>query len=163
MWLIRPCKYSYICLYRCYPEKESWVGKLFILHLLNVWFNMFSGDIFLSKRDFSFKEAKTPGLFAQVWHAHRCLQMMFSWSCTDFQLTILGSDNGLSPGRRQAIIWTNAGIMLIGLFGTNFIEILIKIHTLSFKKMYLKISSAKWRLFCLGLNELTNYVLSCWI
>ena len=27
-------------------------------------------------------------------------------------LTIIGSDNGLSPGRRQAIIWTNAGILL---------------------------------------------------
>ena len=27
--------------------------------------------------------------------------------------TIIGSDNGLSPGRRQAIIWTNAGILLI--------------------------------------------------
>ena len=25
-------------------------------------------------------------------------------------LTIIGPDNGLSPGRRQAIIWTNAGI-----------------------------------------------------
>ena len=38
-------------------------------------------------------------------------------------LTIIGSDNGLSPGRRQAIIWTNAGILSIG---TNFSEILIK-------------------------------------
>ena len=28
------------------------------------------------------------------------------------KLTIIGSDNGLSPGRRQAIIWTNAGILL---------------------------------------------------
>ena len=28
-------------------------------------------------------------------------------------LTIIGSDNGLSPGRRQAIIWTNDGILLI--------------------------------------------------
>ena len=27
--------------------------------------------------------------------------------------TIIGSDNGLSPGRRQDIIWTNAGILLI--------------------------------------------------
>ena len=25
------------------------------------------------------------------------------------KLTIIGSDNGLSPGRRQAIIWTSAG------------------------------------------------------
>ena len=37
-----------------------------------------------------------------------------------------GSDNGLSPGRRQAIIWTNAGILLIGLLRTNFGEILIQ-------------------------------------
>ena len=29
------------------------------------------------------------------------------------KLTIIGSDNGLSPDRRQAIIWTNAGILLI--------------------------------------------------
>ena len=38
-------------------------------------------------------------------------------------LTIIGSDNGLSPGRRQAIIWPNAGILLIGPLGTNFSEI----------------------------------------
>ena len=68
-------------------------------------------------------------------------------------LTIIGSDNGLSPGRRQAIIWTNAGILLIGPFsGTNFSEILIGIQTFSFKKMHLKMSSAKWRPFCIGLN-----------
>ena len=30
------------------------------------------------------------------------------------KITIIGSDNGLSPGRRQAIIWTNVGILLIG-------------------------------------------------
>ena len=69
-------------------------------------------------------------------------------------LIILGSDNGLSPGRRQAIIWTNAGILLIGPFGTNFSEILIGIQTFSFKKIHLKMSSAKWRPFCLGLNVL---------
>ena len=34
------------------------------------------------------------------------------------QLTnIIGSDNGVSPGRRQAIIWTNAGIFFIGPLG----------------------------------------------
>ena len=48
--------------------------------------------------------------------------------------TIIGSDNGLSPGRRQTIIWTNAGILLIGPLGTNFSEIFIEIHTFSFKK-----------------------------
>ena len=70
------------------------------------------------------------------------------------KLTIIGSDNGMSPGRRQAIIWTNAGILLIGPPGTNFSEILIEIHTFSFKKMHLKMSSGKWRPFCLGLNVL---------
>ena len=68
--------------------------------------------------------------------------------------TIIGSYNGLSPGRRQAIIWTNAGILLIGPLGTNFSEISIGIQTFSFKKIHLKMSSAKWCPFCLGLNVL---------
>ena len=49
-------------------------------------------------------------------------------------LTITGSDNGLSPGWRQAIIWTNAWILLARPLGTNFSEFLIKILTFSFKK-----------------------------
>ena len=69
-------------------------------------------------------------------------------------LTIIGPDNGLSPGRRQAIILTNAGILLIGPWGTNFSEILIGIHTFSFKKIRLKMSSAKCCSFRLGLNVL---------
>ena len=72
------------------------------------------------------------------------------------RLIITSSDNGLSPGQRQAIIWTNAGILLIGLFGTNFSENLIEILTFSFMKMRLKVSSAKWRPFCLGLNVLKH-------
>ena len=70
------------------------------------------------------------------------------------KLTIIGSDNGLSPERRQANIWINAGILLIGTLGTYFSEISIGIQTFSFKKMHLKMSSAKWRPFCLGLNVL---------
>ena len=48
------------------------------------------------------------------------------------KLTVIGSDNGLSPDRRQAIIWINSGILLIGPSGTNFGEISIEIF--SFKK-----------------------------
>ena len=40
-------------------------------------------------------------------------------------ITIIGSDNGLSPGQRQAIIWNNTGILLFGPLGTNFSESLI--------------------------------------
>ena len=72
-------------------------------------------------------------------------------------LAIIGSDNGLSPGGRQAIIWTNAGILLIGPLGTNCSEILIEILTFSFKKIRLKMSSAKWRPFCLSLNVLITF------
>ena len=72
------------------------------------------------------------------------------------KLTIIGSDNGLSPDRRQAIIWTNAGILLIGPLGINFSEISIEILTFSFTKMRLKVSSAKRWPFCLGLNVLTS-------
>ena len=74
------------------------------------------------------------------------------------ELPIIGSDNGLSPGRRQAIIWTNAGILLVGPLGTNFSEISIEILTFLFKKMRLKVSSAKRRPFCLGLNVLMLHV-----
>ena len=78
------------------------------------------------------------------------------------KLTIIGADNGLSPGRRQAIIWSNAGILLIRTLGTNFSEIFSGIHAFSFTKKHLKMSSAKWRPFCLGpnvLNEVKNWSL----
>ena len=71
------------------------------------------------------------------------------------KLTIIGSYNGLSPSQRQAIIWTNAGILSIGPLGMDFSEILMEIDTFSFKKMRLKILSAKWRPSCLGLNVLS--------
>ena len=73
------------------------------------------------------------------------------------KLAIFVSNNGLSPGRRQAIIWTNAGILLIWTLGTNFSEILSAIHAFSFTKMHLKRSFAKWRPFCLGLNVLRQH------
>ena len=80
------------------------------------------------------------------WEMHICVS----------KLAIIDSDNGLSPGQRQVIIWTNAGILLIGPLGTNFNETSIEIHIFSFKKIHLKLSSGKWRPFCLGLNVLRS-------
>ena len=71
------------------------------------------------------------------------------------KLTIIGSNNGLSPSRGQAIIWTNGGILLIRSIGTNFSEIVSKIYTFSFKKIHLEMASGKWRPFCPSLNVLT--------
>ena len=72
------------------------------------------------------------------------------------KLTIIGSDNGFSPGRRQAIIWTNAGILFIAHFEANFCANLIQNCTFSFKKMHLKMSSGTWRPNCLGINVLRH-------
>ena len=69
----------------------------------------------------------------------------------------VGSDNDLSLGRRQAIIWPNAGILLIGPLGINFSEISFRIQNFSLRKMQLKLSSAKWQPFCPGGDELL-----CW-
>ena len=64
------------------------------------------------------------------WVTHLCVS----------NLKIIGSDNGLSTStvRRQVIIRTNAGILLIRTLGTNFSEILIEIHMFPLKEMHLK-------------------------
>ena len=63
------------------------------------------------------------------------------------KLTIISSNNGLSLGRRKAIIWTNAGILLIGPLGKNFSEILIETFIFSFYKMHFKMLSGNLRPF----------------
>ena len=79
------------------------------------------------------------------------------------KLTIIGADNDLSPGRRQAIIWTNAGILLIGPLRTNFSEIAIGILTYLLKKIRLKMSFAKCcsftKVFC---TYVSNLVILAW-
>ena len=79
------------------------------------------------------------------WVTHICIS----------KLTIIGSNRSLSPGRHRAIIWTNDGMLLIGPQGTNFREISIEIHTFSFKKIHLKMSSGKCRPHWLDPNALT--------
>ena len=58
------------------------------------------------------------------------------------------------PGWHQDIIWTSAGMLSIQTLGTNFSEILSNIHTFSFMKMHLKMSSGNLQPFYLGLNVL---------
>ena len=97
------------------------------------------------------------------WDDDACRYYLTHWGWVTLicvsKITIIGSDNGLSPGRRQAIIWTSVGILLIGPLGTNFSEILIEIYTFSFKKRHLEMSPGKWQPFCLGRNELKPIVL----
>ena len=51
----------------------------------------------------------------------------------------------------------NAGILLIGTLGTNFSEILIEIHTFSYRETHFKMSFGKWGPFCLVLSVLTHW------
>ena len=69
-------------------------------------------------------------------HWGRVMDKYASW-------IIIGSGNGLSPVRRQAITWTSDVLLLIGPSGTKFSEIFIKIKMFSFTKLHLKMSSAK--------------------
>ena len=57
----------------------------------------------------------------------------------------IGSGNGLSSVRCQAITWTNADLLSVGPLGTNFSEILIEIQAFSSKKRHMKMSSAIFR------------------
>ena len=72
--------------------------------------------------------------------------------------TIIVSGNGLSPRRRQSIIITSVGILLIRNFIANVSEILSEIHT----SMFLKMSSAKWRQFGPGFNVLILHERQTW-
>ena len=81
---------------------------------------------------------------------------MTPYITSEILIKIGHSDNGLSPDRHQAIIWTTVDLLSIGLLGTNFNEIWIKIGTFLFKKMRLKMLPLKWQAFCLGLNVLTK-------
>ena len=70
------------------------------------------------------------------------------------KLNIIGLDNGLSPGRCQGIIWTNAEIFLTGPLRTNFNEMLIKIQTFSLQNIRLKMLFSKFCPFGFCLNML---------
>ena len=128
------------------PELESGDCPFCIIVLL---YGGASGQIFYHYS----RKCDLRYILRNAWHlvlAHR-LTVLTHWGrvthiCVS-KLTIIGSDNGLAPGGRQAINWTNAGIMLIRPLGTNFNWMLIEI-------LSLKVSSAKWRPFCLGLNVL---------
>ena len=119
-----------------------------------IWFRLDSGLHFGNR--LMFDGCQSEG-FADLAMFHMMLFLTHWGRVTHIcisKLTIIGSDNGLSPDRRQAIIWTNAGILSIGSLGTKLSEISIAIHIFSFKKMHLKMSSGKWRPCCLGLNVL---------
>ena len=139
-----------------YKSKCVFVGK--IIYSAQCWkqgfifSDLFSRSGYLRWKNWNQNalcESMLPRNWVHLTHWGRVTHICVS------ELTIIGSDNGLSPGRRRAIIWNNAGLLLMEPLGTNFSEISIGIQTFSFKKMHLNMSSPKWRSFFLGLNVLT--------
>ena len=78
--------------------------------------------------------------------------------CISRLYAIISSDNGLLPIRCHASVV----ILLIGPLGTYFSEIWIEIQQSLFKKMWLKVLSARWRPLCFSLNELNEYLCYPW-
>ena len=113
------------CRYITETEMSFWRNFHHWLHFNNIqcdqWWQFHQNDIFVS-----------------VWYR----MILTNWGRVTHicvcKLIVTGSDSGLSPGQRQAIIWTNAGILLIVSSGTKFSEILIKILRFPFQKMHLK-------------------------
>ena len=86
-------------------------------------------DIWMTIRWFSFNQMYLKISSANIYFVSSLIHWGRVRNIFVGNLTIIVSDNGLSPGRHQAIIWTNAGILLIRPLGTNFSEISIEIHT----------------------------------
>ena len=65
-------------------------------------------------------------ILCSLFHIYICTQVI-QWNhwarviCVN-KLTTIGLNNGLSPGRRQAIIWTNVDLLSIGLSWINLMK-----------------------------------------
>ena len=112
-------------------DELSDIGPMY--HLVIDWTTAYWGELRKSNKIKYFSWKKT--------HWGRVTHICFS------KLTSIGSDNGLSPSKRQAVTWTNTGILLIGPVGTNSSDSFIRILIFSYNKMHLKLSSAKQRPF----------------
>ena len=127
---------------------RQWLGiHLVIIHFLNQWWPSLLAQICIGaqwvKNSAQFSQHSQLLIFCVNFSSTYEFEFEFEFTqlthwgrvthiCVG-KLTIIGSDNGLSPERRQAIIWTNAGTLLIGPLGTNLSEILIEIYTFSLK------------------------------
>ena len=91
-------------------------------------------------------------------HTIRLTQPESEWhiSLSVFYQAIIGSGDGLSPVRSQAIIWTNVGLLSIRPLGTNFSEILIKIAKIWIKKTHLEMALILSPLQCVKWVQITT-------
>ena len=116
------------------PHKGQWRGALMFLWTapwINGWVNnREAGDLRCYRAHFDVIVMKylivkaVPGVHLLNSLSHICVS----------KLTIIGSDNGLWTGRRKAVIWTSAAILLIRPQGTHFNEFLCKLESFHSRK-----------------------------
>ena len=110
------------------PTHPLWEGICRIL--LNLWITIYQCKPVV----LSLNCQNTIKTSLKCWKIDTTLNIFVS------KQTITGSDNGVSPGRPQAIIWTNAEILLSWNFRTGFSDTLSQSNTFSFKNMHLKMA-----------------------
>ena len=74
-----------------------------------------------------------------VIEAERCIYSSVNWAN-------FGPDNGFTPVRCQTIIWTNPGLLLIGLLGLHFISFELKPENFNTSKCVWKCCLCRTRL-----------------
>ena len=125
------------------------VRKLLKLTALKT--SLYITPIFQSLGNIFFVEfQRYPLKFHPQYHAHRLVYWGQEMDICINKLYIICWDSDLLPGECQAIIWTNAGTLLIGTLVTNIREIFIHFHS---RKCIWKCHLPKWCVFLLGLNE----------
>ena len=70
---------------------------------------------------------------------------------------IIGSGNGLLPVQYQAITWTNAALLSIGLLGTISVKLEPWFYHFHLRKCIWKCCLPKWQPICPGGDELSYY------
>ena len=120
---------------------------------------MVNGDI--HQISTKFKRNQSKGIGDRVWSfqllGHTSSDINF-WFCSGFVVVDFCQTLAWPFGRRQAIIWTSAEILLIGPLGTNSSEILIGIQTFSFKKNPFENVVCEMASICLGLEVLIKII-----
>ena len=119
------------------PHKDQWHGAL-MFSLIWAWMN---GWVYREAGDLRRHRAHDDVTVMSVWHKETGTK----WPPVDRYFYILTHCDAewriyasvIQPWH-HVIIWTNAGILLIGTLWTNFSEILIQIHTFWITKMHLK-------------------------
>ena len=109
--------HKWICLFEMTPSKYIWIEEALVV----ISWEILETSII----EMCFKITYRQMLLT---HWGRVMHICVS------NLTIIGSDNSLSPDQHQAIIWTYAGILFIGPLGSICSEIIIEINTFSLKK-----------------------------